>query len=113
MDYGKALRLSRALAGLQQQELAEQAEIDASYISLIEQGKRTPSLKLVHKLSRSIGIPVHLFTFLAMEPEDSEFLDRNELTSIGESLTKLVLNYGANAPAAAKARASKKGTRTS
>ena len=94
MDYGKALRLARALKGFQQQELAELAEIDASYISLIEQGKRTPSLKLIHKLSRVIGIPVHLFTFLAMESEDSELLDQNELTSIGESLTKLVLGYG-------------------
>jgi transcriptional regulator with XRE-family HTH domain len=98
MDYGKALRLSRALTGLQQQELAELTGIDASYISLIEQGKRTPSLKLIHKLSRTLGIPVHLFTFLAMTPEDSELLDSNELASIGESLTKLILKYGADRP---------------
>src|SRR5437879_5137229 len=93
MDYGKALRLARALAGLQQQELAQVAGIDASYISLIEQGKRTPSLKLINKLSHAIGIPPHLFTFLAMEREDTEFLEPTELKSIGESLTKLVLDY--------------------
>jgi transcriptional regulator with XRE-family HTH domain len=108
MDYGKALRLSRAFTGLQQQELAEVADIDPSYISLIEQGKRKPSLKIIHKLSRAMGIPVHLFTFLAMEPEDSEFLDRDELATIGESLTKLVLNYGS---IPSDRRAAEKGSR--
>jgi transcriptional regulator with XRE-family HTH domain len=94
MDYGKALRLARALSGLQQQQLAEKADIDASYISLIEQGKRTPSVKFIHKLSKAIGIPPFLFTFLAMEKEDTELLDEAELASIGETLTKLVLKYG-------------------
>lgn len=94
MDYGKALKLARALSGLQQQQLADRAEIDASYISLIEQGKRTPSVKAIHKLSKATGIPPYLFTFLAMERTDTEFLDEEELESIGEALTKLVLNYG-------------------
>ena len=43
MDYGKALRIGRAIAGLQQRELAELAEIDPSHNSLIEVGKRKPS----------------------------------------------------------------------
>ena len=94
MDYGKALRVARALSGLQQQQLAEKADIDSSYISLIEQGKRTPSTKLIHKISRAIGIPPHLITFLAMEREDTELLDEKELASIGEALTNLVLNHG-------------------
>jgi len=94
MDYGKALRVARALAGLQQQELAEAAEIDASYISLIEQGRRTPSLRFINRLSHALGIPPHLFSFLAIERDDTEFLDTAELEAIGESLTKLVLEYG-------------------
>jgi transcriptional regulator with XRE-family HTH domain len=108
MDYGKALRLARALSGLQQQQLAERAEIDASYISLIEQGKRTPSVKFIHKLSKAIGIPPYLFTFLAMESEDTELLDNAELASIGEVLTKMVLNYGANPTDNARTRKTKR-----
>lgn len=108
MNYGKALRMARALSGLQQQELAEKAEIDSSYISLIEQGKRTPSVKFIHKLSRAIGIPPYLFTFLAMESEDNELLDNEELASIGEALTKLVLNYGANPTGSTKPRKRKR-----
>jgi len=107
MDYGKALRLARALSGLQQQQLAEKAEIDSSYISLIEQGKRTPSVKFIHKLSKAIGIPPYLFTFLAMESEDTEFLDDKELSSIGDALTKLVLNYGTTPTESARTRKTK------
>jgi len=110
MDYGKALRLARALSGLQQQQLAEKAEIDASYISLIEQGKRTPSVKFIHKISRAMGIPPYLFTFLAMERDDTELLDNKELASIGEALTKLVLNYGATPTDAAGTRKTKRTT---
>ena len=110
MDYGKALRLARALSGLQQQQLAEKAEVDASYISLIEQGKRTPSVKLIHKLSRGMGIPPYLFTFLAMESEDTELLDNKELASIGEALTKLVLNYDASPTDRTRTRKAKRDT---
>lgn len=108
MDYGKALRLARALSGLQQQQLAEKAETDASYISLIEQGKRTPSVKFINKLSRAIGIPPHLFTFLAMESEDSELLDKDELASVGEALTRLVLKHGEPPTEATQARRSRR-----
>src|SRR5574341_942581 len=112
MDYGKALRLARALSGLQQQQLAKLAEIDASYISLIEQGRRIPSMKFINKLSRAIGIPPHLFTFLAMEREDTEFLEPTELASIGESLTKLVLEYGEKQPSSVSPKKSRRSPKT-
>ncbi len=104
MDYGRALRVARALTGIQQQDLARLAGIDPSYISLIEQGKRTPSLRAVRKLSGALEIPVHLFTFLAMQPEDSAFLDPAELQSIGNSLTRLVLHHGQTPVQPAKKR---------
>lgn len=100
--------MARAFSGLQQQQLAEKAEIDASYISLIEQGKRTPSVKLIHKISKAIGIPPYLFTFLAMESEDTELLDKAELASIGEALTKLVLKRGSDPRDNTKTRKTKR-----
>lgn len=91
MDYGKALRIARAIAGLQQKELAAQAKLDASYVSLIERGERTPSLKTVRALSQALGVPVHLFTLLAAEPDDIELSDEDELREIGTSLARLLL----------------------
>jgi len=79
MDYGKAIRIGRAIAGLQQKELAELAGVDPSHISLIEFGKRKPSLDTVEKLAKALQIPDHLLTLLAAEPEDLDLKDPKEL----------------------------------
>jgi transcriptional regulator with XRE-family HTH domain len=91
MDYGKALRISRAIAGLQQKELADRTNLDASYISMIEMGKRKPSLKAARLLSSALGIPTHLFTLLATESGDVEHLAPVEIEEIGMLLTRLLL----------------------
>jgi transcriptional regulator with XRE-family HTH domain len=91
MDYGKALRIARAIAGLQQKELAELAGIDPSHISLIEIGKRNPSVDMVEKLAKALQIPEHLFTLLAAEPEDLDMKDPKELERAAQSLAQLLL----------------------
>lgn len=96
MDYGKALRIARAAAGLQQQELAKKAGLTPGYISLVEMGRRKPSSGALRKLSRALGIPAHLLTLLATEPEDADLLDQREIESIGNALLRLVLNTRPN-----------------
>jgi transcriptional regulator with XRE-family HTH domain len=91
MDYGKALRIARAIAGLQQKELAELADIDPSHISLIEVGKRKPSLGTAEKLAKALQIPEHLFALLAAEPEDLDLKDPKELERAAQSLAQLLL----------------------
>src|SRR5262245_822949 len=93
MDYGKALKVARALSGTQQKALAEAAGVDASYVSLIEMGKRTPSLAAIEKFSEALGIPVHLLTLLACEPQDLELSDPEELRRVAESLASLLFRH--------------------
>ena len=90
MDYGKALRISRAIAGLQQKELAEKAGLDSSYVSLLEKGRRKPSLKVVRALSEALKIPPHLFTLLASEGEDLDLVEPAELQQAAESIARLL-----------------------
>ena len=91
MNYGKALRIVRAASGLQQQELAQRAGLTASYVSLVEMGKRNPSSSAIRKLSRALNIPPHLLTLLATEPQDADLIDQKELDTLGESLVRLLL----------------------
>ena len=90
MDYGKALRISRAIAGLQQKDLAERAGLDSSYVSLLEKGSRKPSLKVVRALSEALRIPTHLFTLLASEEEDLDLVEPAELQQAAESIARLL-----------------------
>jgi transcriptional regulator with XRE-family HTH domain len=91
MDYGKALRIARAIAGLQQKELAELAELDPSHISLIEVGKRMPSVAAIEKLAKALQMPKHLLMLLAAEPEDLDLNDPKELERAAQSLAQLLL----------------------
>lgn len=93
MNYAKALKVARAIAGLTQKEVAALAGLDPSHVSLIESGRRNPSVATVEKLCRAMKIPNHLFTLLASEPTDLNITDPEELARVSQSLTRLVLHH--------------------
>src|SRR6266542_5415607 len=102
MDYGKAVRVARAISGLQQKELADRAELNSSYVSIIEMGKRKPSLKAVRALSNALELPPDLLTLLGTEPEDLALADSAEVEEVAKSLVRVLLAESpqANAPKA-------------
>jgi transcriptional regulator with XRE-family HTH domain len=80
-DYAKAFRVIRAAFGLQQGDLAERIGISASQLSLIEKGKRQPSLRVIGNLASTVGIPTSLVTLLASSPHEIANQDVSELAS--------------------------------
>lgn len=48
----------RGVSGLTQERLADKADLDPTYISGIERGVRNPSLLIISKLARALGVPV-------------------------------------------------------
>jgi transcriptional regulator with XRE-family HTH domain len=56
--FGAALKLSRAGARLTQEQLAEAADIDRTYPSLMERGLRQPTLAVVLPLAAAFEIEV-------------------------------------------------------
>jgi len=97
MNYGKALRIARAISGLQQKELAERAGINASHVSLIEKGTRNPSLGAIRKLCDALGIPESLFTMLAAEASDLKGIKEAEFSGIGSYLARFLVQYDSGA----------------
>jgi transcriptional regulator with XRE-family HTH domain len=91
MDYGRAIRILRAIAGLQQRELATIAGVDASLISMIEKGKRKPTLASLEQIAGAFKVPQHLFTLLAAEPKDLKTAHPYELQKASESLARMLL----------------------
>ena len=49
--YGRVLRAARKRRGLSQEKLALDAGVERNYISLIELGRNSPSLRVQFKLS--------------------------------------------------------------
>lgn len=59
--FGKALKKKRLLAGLSQEELADKCDLDRTYISSIERGKRNLSLRNIYRLASALNIEVSDF----------------------------------------------------
>jgi transcriptional regulator with XRE-family HTH domain len=56
-DFGKALRAARRERELSQDQLALNAGLHRTHVSLLERGLREPSLDTLVKLCRALDIP--------------------------------------------------------
>ena len=91
MNYGKALRIARAIAGVEQKQLAAEAGLDPSHISLIEKGTRQPSIGAVAKLCKALQIPEPLFAMLAAEGSDLRDVNEQEFEKLGTYLARFLI----------------------
>lgn len=56
--FAAALRDLREEAGITQEELAGRAEVSARFVSLLETGRRKPSLSALAALSSGLDLPM-------------------------------------------------------
>lgn len=69
-SFGKSLRASRRSARLSQENLAIIAQLDRSYISLLERGHRKPSLECMLVLAKALNVnPVKFINDVVKELE--------------------------------------------
>lgn len=72
MRYGRALKIIRGARGWSQNDLALEADLDNSFISLIESGHRQPTVDALEKIAQAFDVPLCVINFLAGEnhPQD-------------------------------------------
>lgn len=74
MNVGQAIRLCRMQRGVSQRSIANRANCSVSYLSMLENNKRDPTLSTVTKIAEALHVPVGLLFVLAA--------DQNELGAI-------------------------------
>lgn len=79
MNLGQAIRLCRMQRGVSQSAIANRANCSVSYLSMLENNKRDPTLSTVAKIAEALNVPVGLLLVLAT--------DENELGAIDEQVT--------------------------
>lgn len=57
--FGSVIKTLREERGLSQQELADYSEVDRTYISDLERGLYSPSLKTIYKLAEILKLKPH------------------------------------------------------
>lgn len=56
--FGQVLREFRKRRGLSQEALAHEADLERNYISLLELGRNSASIKTIFKLADALGLTV-------------------------------------------------------
>lgn len=52
---GRILRAKRESLGVSQEALAERADVDRSYVSILERGLKSPTLETLEKICKALG----------------------------------------------------------
>jgi len=55
--FGRVLQAIRSERGLSQEQLGFESGLHRTYISLLERGKRSPSLNTIFDLGRALSVP--------------------------------------------------------
>lgn len=65
LQFGRIVRELRLRKGISQERLAEQASLDRTFVSMIERGRRRPTLDTAKRLASALGIPLSKIVALA------------------------------------------------
>lgn len=90
MKLGRALKVIRTASGIKQKDIAVELGVTPNYISLIEAGKREPSISFLKKFARILKVPTGLF-LLWDEAESEPF--GNDMEQVRGLLTQLEAMY--------------------
>ena len=77
MNVGQAIKLCRTRRGISQADLARQAECSVSYLSMLENNKRDPTLSTMTKIAHALHMPVGSIFFLGAEGDDLTGIDKS------------------------------------
>lgn len=57
MDLALRIKLFRVAAGIKQQDVARALNVTSNFVSMIERGKREPTLKYLRAFARLVKVP--------------------------------------------------------
>jgi len=60
MNLALRLKLFRAAADLKQRDVADSLGVSVNYVSMLERGKREPTLQYLRAFSKVVRIPLHV-----------------------------------------------------
>jgi transcriptional regulator with XRE-family HTH domain len=90
MNIGSALKICRAAKSLSLREVAAQSQLSVSYLSLIEAGKRDPSMKIVQAIAQAMQVPTPIVMFLAADANELVGIERSEIERFSDLALRVI-----------------------
>jgi transcriptional regulator with XRE-family HTH domain len=78
MNIGSAIQTCRVKRRLSQAEVASRADCSVSYLSLLENSLRDPTLSTLKKIAQALNVPIEILFFLGA--------DKGELVGMNKEL---------------------------
>lgn len=90
MNVGQAIKMCRSRRGLSQAELAQRADCSVSYLSLLENNQRDPTLSTVEKIAMALSVPIGILFFLAADRNDISGMDKELAGQLARTALELL-----------------------
>ncbi len=90
MNVGQAIKMCRSRRGISQTELAQRADCSVSYLSLLENNQRDPTLSTVEKIAIALNVPVGILFFLAADRNDISGMDKELAGQLARTALELL-----------------------
>jgi len=88
-DMGKTIQILRQARGVAMTDLAQRAGVSVAYLSLIESGKREPSLDVAKRISSALNVPNDLLLLLGSSSSSTLRSDDERVTRMISAVRKL------------------------
>lgn len=85
MNVGQAIRLCRTQRKASQTDVAQEASCSVSYLSLLENNKRDPTLSTLIKIADALRVPIGVLFVLAAEHEDLGSVNKKLAGALAQS----------------------------
>lgn len=95
MNIGRAIKFARVARGISQQDLALRVSISPSYLSLLESGKKDPSLAMIRSIAHGLKVSEDVLVLTAIDYELIRAADVAALAALSEQLLLAAVRKGA------------------
>jgi transcriptional regulator with XRE-family HTH domain len=85
MNVGQAIRLCRTQRNASQTDVAQKANCSVSYLSMLENNKRDPTLSTLTRIAGALRVPIGVLFVLAAETKDLGTVDRKLTGALARS----------------------------
>ena len=92
MDIGKTIKSLRLRKGFNQGDFAIKCGLSQSYLSLIETGRKEPTLSLLKQIASCLAIPTPVLVFLALDQNDVEDSKKDAFSFLESTMKDLITN---------------------
>ena len=92
MNIGHALKVCRFAKKLSLGDLAKRTDLSPSFLSMVETGKREPTLSSIEKIARAMELPAPILLFLAADKGELSGIDPETSSRLSAAVLEQVRN---------------------